>query len=67
MITFLMFVIDDFFGLGTSRTSIKCTERVGLLGTLGIRGSVTSWFSPILKTVIFPESSLQILPVFGIQ
>ena len=60
----LSFVTDDFIGLEALRISIKCTGKFGLLGTLGIRGSVTSWFSPILKTVFFPESSHQVL--FGL-
>lgn len=57
----LGFVTDDFTGLEALQNAIKCTGKFGLLGTPGIRGSVTSWFSPILKTVVFPGSSHQVL------
>ena len=61
MIMSLVFGTDDFIGLAALQISIKCTGKFELLRTLGIRGSVTSWFSPVLKTVIFPGSSHQVL------
>lgn len=50
--------------------SVKCTERVGLLGTHKIRESVCSRFSPVLKIIILLGSlflSFFCFWVFSIQ
>lgn len=44
--------------------SVKCTERVGLLGTHKIRESVCSWFSPVLKIIILLGSLFLSFSVF---